>query len=632
MNTSRTWIFILLLILPGIHISEIYAWVYPEHRQIAILAVQKLDPEKRAQLDLIWADARKGYENRLTETIIDPNQSIQPAALDWAAWPAIAGDHSCSAQNMLENVLESDWILDVADICARLKIDLADAKNRSELINALRDSDNKLQRADPEYATRAGSNNVHFLLARPETNTDVREYARACLMPGSELNAWGAYAWYHYSALIKAAQLKNTLLTPEDRSAIALSALADEAFALHFVEDVFASGHTAGTWGDASQRKGTHDYYNERGLEVVTWNGERMILMGDAYMRAEDAETAAVTASQSLEQFLEAASGQYDPEHKVNDQEDHTVPDAFNVCKTSYMPERMVSEKYVPSLADILLDTPVPGLANGLGELPRFRAELGMFAGVAPSMRASTLFGGFAPSQLKTGALGGIEASVRVGIGLDGVLNEAGDGLVFLEFGWRQDASSTNQYSESDKIVPAGAITSAIPGRSAYALRIRMPFWLLPFDLLYTAPVMLIASPQSFAKMAVVAGNGGLIPWQSGIATGIGRFQFVLGREVGVYFFGHETPRDVLLVPVEGRIANLVEYRSLQLDFPVLEYRPFRTFSIDQSSSLVVQFTGGIDIPHSETVIYPEGAVKTDLKSIWFIGTRIVFDWRYYFN
>jgi hypothetical protein len=254
-----------------------------------------------------------------------------------------------------------------------------------------------------------------------------------------------------------------------------------------------------------------------------------------------------------------------------------------------------------------------------------------MFAGVAPSMRASTVFGGFGHDQLKTGAIGGIEASVRFGIGLDGVLNEAGDGLVFLEFGWRQDASSTNQFGDSDAIIPAGAITSAIPGRAAYAGRFRMPFWLLPFDLLYTAPIMLIASPNSFAKMAVIAGNGGLISWQSGIATPIGRFQFVLGREVGAYFYGHETPNDVLLLPAGDGTNSLVEYRSLQLDFPILEYRPFRTFSMDQSSSLLVQFTGGLDIPHSASVIYPKDSTIPEFKTTWFIGTRIVFDWRYYF-
>lgn len=46
--------------------------------------------------------------------------------------------------------------------------------------------------------------------------------------------------------------------------------LADEPFALHFLEDTFASGHVSGTSGDASKRKGTHDFYGQSGLEVFT--------------------------------------------------------------------------------------------------------------------------------------------------------------------------------------------------------------------------------------------------------------------------------------------------------------------------------------------------------------------------
>ena len=62
---------------------------------------------------------------------------------------------------------------------------------------------------------------------------------------------------------------------------------ADEAYAIHFLQDMFAAGHVAGTWGDASQRKGTHDYYNERGLKVSTWDGDIAVLTGDAWMRTK---------------------------------------------------------------------------------------------------------------------------------------------------------------------------------------------------------------------------------------------------------------------------------------------------------------------------------------------------------
>ncbi|MBE0558162.1 MAG: hypothetical protein IH628_13095, partial [Proteobacteria bacterium] len=92
------------------------AWVYPEHRAIMLLAIQNLDPERRAVLDRLWAQARVGHEGRLTEAVAEFAQGEKPTQLDFGAWPAIAGDHSCSPQTLMEVVLESDWILEVADI------------------------------------------------------------------------------------------------------------------------------------------------------------------------------------------------------------------------------------------------------------------------------------------------------------------------------------------------------------------------------------------------------------------------------------------------------------------------------------------------------------------------------------
>lgn len=90
---------------------SIYAWVYSEHRDIALLAILKLSPVYRLELDRLWAEARIGYEARLTETVIDAAQSVKPDKLDYASWTAIGGDHSCSPENMLYNILQTDWIL-----------------------------------------------------------------------------------------------------------------------------------------------------------------------------------------------------------------------------------------------------------------------------------------------------------------------------------------------------------------------------------------------------------------------------------------------------------------------------------------------------------------------------------------
>jgi len=340
-----------------------------------------------------------------------------------------------------------------------------------------------------------------------------------------------------------------------------------------------------------------------------------------------------VVLSVQSEQVLDAAGGVGDLAKIETRGTPTNLADDFNVCKTDTVPPREVDDAATPLLEDVLVQTPVPALASGLGQMPRFRAELGPFVGVSSAIRAGAISGGYGGGQETAGASGGLEINVRVGLGLEGVMNESGDGLVFLDAGLRLDAPSSNKIGDTPSTIDAGAITSAIPGRTAFNLRLRMPFWLLPLDLLIAGPFVLIASPTAFANMAVAAGNGGLIPWQTGIATSIGRFQFILGREIGASFYGYGKTDDRLLVPSEGASQTnytLIGLRSIKFDFPILEYRPFRTFSLDQSTNLLLQFYAGLDVPTRVDVIAPSGARKPDLQPIWEIGLRLVFDWRYY--
>jgi hypothetical protein len=438
----------------------------------------------------------------------------------------------------------------------------------------------------------------------------------------------------------KVARYANEEYSQEQKSQLLLSAFADEAFALHFLEDAYASGHIAGTWGKAAVRKGTHDYYNEHGLEIVTWDGKREIAMGDAYMRINDEKITAIAVKISLDQFINAANGLMKVDYEDDVFASNNLPDTFNVCENNFMPSRKMIEHNIPGkivtneyLIPVLLKTPVPGLESGLGELPRFRSEVGVFAGLSTAMDLEAINGGFGPVETKPGFVGGLEANARFGIGLDGVLNKAGDGLAFIQVGVRLDANSTNQYSDDYTDPPIGAISSAIPGRGALSFRIRLPFYLIPGDLLLAAPFLAFTSPKTLTKMGVTAVNGGLIPWQSGMSTRIGRFQFVLGREVGVYLYGINNPKkDVLLIlNSTGTSLQFVGYGSTKLDFPILEFRPFRTFSNDQALAGIVQLTAGCDIPRKAVVIAPKDSELTPLKTIWYIGARLTFNWRHYF-
>lgn len=591
-------------------------WVYPEHRDITRLAIEQLDPRQRALLQKLWSESRAGHEARLCASLSGPQEDPTVTCIDYAALAAIAGDHSCSAREMLKNVVETRWILVVARVGARLEIKLSDATRRDQRVNAVRSSDNALQRADPDYIARASSNNAHFVLARPDTGIDSHDYAKVAIGPNAEINSVATYMWYHLRALSKARRISRNNDSSPTRAQIALAALADEAFALHFLEDSFAAGHVVGNWGNSAVRKGTHDYYGDHGLEVVTWDHHRYVALGDANIRPQDAQRAAAAVRDSLAQLTDALEGKVDV--GVIDDSTGPEPDGFDVCHESHPPASIGEEADIRLSAPIITQTPVPALGRGIGELPRFRSELGAFVGLSTGVRAGALTRGFGSTQTGASGVGGLDAAVRLGLGVEGVLNESSDGLAFAEIGLRQDTPTQ------------GSVR--LPGRGAIATRFRAPFWLIPGDLVLTAPFLAFTSPRTLKRMAAQAANGGLIPWQSGIATRIGRFQFVLGREVGLSFYSHGRNHPILLSTPGVTPVNftLVAINSIQVEIPILEYRVFRSFSLNQSSALAFQPYIGFDRPSDLTVVSPPGSPTPHAHTIVTAGIRIVFDWRYY--
>ena len=106
----------------------------------------------------------------------------------------------------------------------------------------------------------------------------------------------------------------------------------------------------------------------------------------------------------------------------------------------------------------------------------------------------------------------------------------------------------------------------------------------------------------------------------------------MLGREIGVTFYGLAS-EDSLLAPgaTPGAGPRVIKFKSTYFDFPILEYRPYRAFDTTQSSELMLQLFGGVDIPSSKGVVYPPGAPAVDMDPVYSIGVRLVFDWRRYF-
>jgi hypothetical protein len=333
-------------------------------------------------------------------------------------------------------------------------------------------------------------------------------------------------------------------------------------------------------------------------------------------MRHEDADRAATAVRDSLSQLIDAFNGK--ATITGIDVPQPIAPDTFDVCHTPHFSAASGTDEDIRFVAPIIRQTPVPALGVGLGELPRFWAELGPFIGLSTAVRGGALSRGFGSTQTDPTSIGGIEVALRFGIGLEGVLNESSDGLAFAEVGIREDRHASG--------------SATLPGRGALTMRLRMPYWLVPGDLLVAGSLLAFTSPRSATKMAVVAANGGLVPWQAGIATRVGRLQFVLGREAGFSWY-HNASDHPVVIPTPGVPpinATLVSLNSFQVEFPILEYRPFRTFSINQSSELNIQPYVGFDSPTQSSVVTPVGASKPQLHTITTAGIRVVFDWRHY--
>jgi hypothetical protein len=611
------------------------AWVYPEHRDIMIEALRRLPPEQQRLIAELWAAARLGRESRYCITEVADDGSARPTCIDLAAWPAIAGDHSCSPEQFLASVLTSDWVLEVARVSAETKRDLQKATSRDAKLNVWAASNLKLQFVDPDYASRAGANNGHFLITR--TSDDPVEYLKRALGTGAEPNALGLYLYYHLGAVGLARQWAATG-DSQERSELARRVLATEAFAIHFLEDMFAAGHVAGSWGDVAERKGTHDYYSEFGLDTIAWNRKSLVILGDAHMRTEDLQRTGAAVAQSLTQVLASLQGDPNapPAPPLADAEAAT---RFDSCTATKQASSTVTQEGLRATVPIVADSPVPGRAEQDVHLPHFRQEIGPFVAFAGDLTGGLSFGGFQSPDATPRTFAAGEVGFRIGVGLEALTGSTGTGQASLGIGFHYE---TSQNDPSDSATAKAGIPR-VPSRRGVAFRLRMPFYLIPLDLIPAALVLSWASPSTLTNMGIVAASGGLLGWQRSFNTSFGAFQFLLGREVGVILFGYWGDRmDTIGIAAPGAVVSgggelaFISYRSLMLDFPTFEYRPLREFSTKTALTFALQVGWGVEFPNqvryvSKLTIPAATGPTPELGTAWILYFRIHFDARYYF-
>ncbi|HEY6929818.1 MAG TPA: hypothetical protein VJA66_09105 [Thermoanaerobaculia bacterium] len=612
--------------------SATWGFVYSEHRSIAGEAIAGLDPQRAAELETLWALARDKYESRLCAAPSVGGQRFQPTCFDLAAWSALAGDDSCSPVELLDVLLEGTMVLHKSAVFDREERELASAASDSQRRNAAVRAQVALTHLDPAYATRAGANNGHFLLGRP-AGEDLYAYVKRALAPGTAWNALSNYLFFHGAALILAARGPGPDSSVGDRARWARLVLALESFADHFLEDMFAAGHVAGSWGVVAIRKGTHDFYNRNGLETSTWDGEEMLLFGDAFMTPDVRDRAARVVRMSLEQVLDAddAATSIGSAAAAASASDEVLEGRSSTCGSGASPGWQLPETLIDFLEAIVRRTAVPYRGGGPGSLPRYRAEIGPFLGLVAGGQLAGTSGGFDAIGTSGSANGSLTLAVRFGLGLEELLSEGGDGLIFLEGGVRM---SSAEHTACNDCAPGVAdLIPRVPARTGIESRLRLPFWLIPGDLILASPLAFF-SPDTLTRMAATAANGGLIPIEGKLATPLGNVQLVLGREIGATFYGFAGGYDTL-VTVTGSEKNpqlvVVGVRTISLEMPVLEWEPFRSYGSQQTLGLRIQLGAGLDMPVRTRVLDPPGSPVPHLETRYFGYLRLALETRRYF-
>jgi hypothetical protein len=603
------------------------AWTLPEHRDISAAALEQLTPERRLVFDKAWELATGQHpEMNACARGVDPG-GVAGTCIDLAMWPALAGDHSCSPDELTNQIVTAPWIMKVAKEGSDFRKRLAAATREDEVLDAWAVDNIKLEQVDPDYSSRAGANSAHFLL--PRTENVLKSYMEHSVAPDTEPNALGLYVHFHLAALALAHEWHEH---PGDRM-LAMRMLSTEAFALHFLEDSFSAGHVAGTWGNVAERKGTHDYYCEKGIDTATWGGELQAIKGDAHMRPEDLARTASLMAVSLGQVADAARGVGAPAKvgaAIDPKMGQSAP-GLNTCTITTQPGTPLPGPEAGQIGvDMIKATPVPSRGADDIHLPHFRQEIGPFIGFAAGVLGGGSTWGYRGASGAPRAYAEGEIGVRFGVGMEALTGASGAGLAFLQVG------VAFQTAQQDNCAVGGCgsdpiANSAVPrvsARDGLALRARIPFWLIPGDLIIAGPFLVLLDRQSLKRMAIQAGSGGLIPWQRTFNSPIGAFQFIAGREIGVGLYGY-LKHGVQNVGYDGVALYGYSYRSAVLDFPIVEYRPFRSFATNQALTLALQFGMGVDIPNNGHRL-DNAAPVPDLGSAFIFYLRLAFDARYY--
>lgn len=558
--------------------SEALAWVFSEHTEITERAIEKLiekDPAMEARL--LQLEARAGWCPHTSE--------CGERALRIAVIPALAGDHSCSPSQLQETLADVDggatWVRDVLLVAAETRRNLHEAGsdgNRRESIR--REMHVSLQVADALYVQRALVDYSHFQLLRESSSADLEAYLSFALASSRESNATATYANYHLQALRTAClakqitgQRKHQALQPS----LEQRALLYELFALHFLEDSFASGHFVGHWGDDATRMGTHDYYARRGLASPRWGSPNVLFAahGDGFISDGELDAAADAVATSLQQVLNPSDcrtqlgadadaaldrGDITGAAFVNKTDRAFGLPEYDSCQARLVPPGLDMLARDPEdLQRVLQNQPVPGLRHP--SAPRMRIEKGAFLG-----GAAALGYGLRPGE---GQMFQLKAGFRGGFGAAGIVDDPLNSQLVLDVA----AVSTLPFGDDRR------------ARLGLDVRLRAPGYVSLLDgilALALAERLTSKCPFCVGWAASAAGGGLWRLWKSHTLIGTTSWQFSLLRDVTVRWFPG------IRVDAEAGPAKRLPAR-IELMFPAFTIRnmvPISGEGVAQSTDL----------------------------------------------
>lgn len=254
---------------------EASAWYFPEHVVITNDAIDQQSPELRAILRSavlrtrdealpLCANVGSGLDDLSPKTPLRTRSVRAHLGLDcvpFAALPALAADHSNDASELRGVVVGTrgrELVTAAAYEWRRFQEEIAlGAKTPLERMSFVHELDVDFYFIDPGYEIRAGLTHAHFVDAGRSIETIVRDAGRVASLD----NAVAQLTAHHLRSLELAARGRTS------------EAILEHAFAVHFLQDAFSSGHLVMNdrlWAhgnDWARRR--HDYFDARGLAVT---------------------------------------------------------------------------------------------------------------------------------------------------------------------------------------------------------------------------------------------------------------------------------------------------------------------------------------------------------------------------